>query len=66
MATYRVLVGIDYEGKRAEPGDIVSDLPGKSIAWLSEQNVIEPVDNASPEPSPSKKRERKSPSKGDE
>ena len=66
MATYRVLVGIDYAGKRVEPGDIVSDLPGSSIAWLSEQNVIEPVDNASPEPSPSKQRERKSPSKGDE
>lgn len=64
MATYRVLVGIDYGGKRAERGDIVSDLPGKSIAWLSEQNVIEPVDNASP--SPSKQREPKSPSKGDE
>lgn len=66
MATYRVLVGIDYDGKRAEPGDIVSDIPGKSIVWLSEQNIISPVDNASSEDSPSKQRERKSPSKGDE
>lgn len=48
-ARYRVLVGINYlpagKGKterRAEPGDIVSDLPPSVVkAWL-EQRVIEP------------------------
>ena len=35
MAEYQVLVGIDYPpDKRAEPGDIVNDLPVKSISWL--------------------------------
>jgi hypothetical protein len=62
MATYKVLVGIDYAGKRAEPGDVVNDLPAKSILWLSEQNIIEPADNASV---PSNTREQQSPSKGD-
>lgn len=47
---YRVLVGIDYvpaKGKvpkRAEPGDIVTDLPAAVIpAWV-EQRVVEEVD----------------------
>lgn len=67
MATYRVLIGIDYAGKRAEPGDIVSDLPSRSVTWLAAQGIIESAaDNASAEPSTSKQRERKSPSKGDE
>ncbi len=67
MATYRVLIGIDYAGKRAEPGDIVTDLPARSVTWLTAQGIVEPAaDNASAEPSTSKQRERKSPSKGDE
>jgi len=42
MAAYRVLMGIHYPpDKRAEPGQIVEDLPVKSIAWLVEQRVIE-------------------------
>ncbi|HSW64403.1 MAG TPA: hypothetical protein VLH56_14010 [Dissulfurispiraceae bacterium] len=46
MATkYRVLAGMDYPpDKRAEPGDIVSDLPAKSVGWLLEQGYIEPVE----------------------
>jgi hypothetical protein len=38
---YRVLTGMDYAGKRAEPGEIVTDLPTKSIPWLKEQGHIE-------------------------
>lgn len=42
---YEVLVGLDYNGDtcRAEPGDIVSDLPKASVAWLVEQGLIRPV-----------------------
>ena len=71
MATYRILVGVDYDGKRAEPGDIVSDLPARSVTWLREQGIIEPADNAPADTEPvtpkqTKQREPKSPSKGDE
>jgi hypothetical protein len=42
VAAYRVLTGIDYPpNRRAEPGDIVDDLPGKSIKWLLADKVIE-------------------------
>jgi len=38
---YEVLVGIDYPpNKRAEAGDIVSDLPKDSITWLLESGII--------------------------
>ena len=47
MATYKVLVGIDYSDKRAEAGDTVSDLPTKSVSWLLEQGVIESIDDSS-------------------
>lgn len=52
MATYKVLVGLDYgnPSKRAEIGDTVSDLPLSSIPWLLEQNLIQLSDSA-----PSKK-----------
>jgi len=42
---YKVLVGINYgpDDKRAEPGDVVSDIPNKSITWMVEQGIIEPV-----------------------
>ena len=44
MPAYRVLVGLDYPpDRRAEPGDVVEDLPGKSIKWLTDQGLIEPV-----------------------
>lgn len=45
MTQYRAVVGIDYPpNKRAEAGEIVSDLPGDSIKWLLEQNLIEALD----------------------
>jgi hypothetical protein len=49
MATYKVLVGLDYgkPSKRAEEGDVISDLPAASVSWLLEQNMIELVDSAS-------------------
>lgn len=35
---------MDYPpDRRAEPGDVVDDLPGKSIKWLTEQGLIEPA-----------------------
>lgn len=41
---YRVLVGLDYPpGKRAEPGDVVDDLPKESVKWLEEDGKIEPA-----------------------
>lgn len=42
---YRVLTGLNYPGKggekRAEPGDVVTDLPAKSVDWLLDQGLIE-------------------------
>jgi hypothetical protein len=44
---YRVTVGLNYPGKggekRAEPGDVVTDLPAKSLKWLVDQGVVEAV-----------------------
>lgn len=42
---YKVLVGINYgiDDKRAEPGDIVTDLPNKSVTWMLDQGIIEPA-----------------------
>jgi hypothetical protein len=62
MTNYKVHAGIDYEGKRAEPGDIVSDLPNKSIGWLVEQGIIEQVESVKPPI----KSEPKSPKSGDD
>lgn len=42
---YRVLVGIDYpDDKRAEAGDIVTDIPDYAHRWLLDQGIIEPVE----------------------
>ena len=60
MANYKVLVGMDYAGKRAEAGDIVADIPAKSAPWLLEQGMIEAVDKTP------KTREPQSPVEGDE
>jgi hypothetical protein len=39
---YKVLQGIDYPpNKRAEAGQVVSDLPKDSIPWLLESGIIE-------------------------
>lgn len=58
MADHKVLVGLSYAGKRAEAGDIVSDIPSRSVPWLVEQGLIEPAEGKS-----NKKREPESPSK---
>ena len=47
MAQYRALVGIDYPpNKRAEAGEVVSDLPGDAIKWLLEDGLIEDASKA--------------------
>ncbi len=42
---YRVLVGLNYPTprgeKRAEAGDVVDDLPKKSLEWLLRQGHVE-------------------------
>jgi hypothetical protein len=46
VASYRVLTGIDYPpGRRAEAGDVVDDIPGKSIKWLVECGAIEKAED---------------------
>ena len=50
MAKYKVLTGIDWGNRRAEAGEIVDDLPAKSIKWLRESNLIELVDGSKAEP----------------
>ena len=40
MAKYKVLVGLDYSGKRVDEGMVIDDLPAKSIKWLREQGMI--------------------------
>jgi hypothetical protein len=44
---YKVLAGLDYSVKgspqRAEVGDVVDDLPFKSVPWLLKQGAIEEV-----------------------
>lgn len=55
MPAYRVLVGLDYPpDRRAETGDVVDDLPGKSIKWLTEQGLIEPAEKSKPVKAPAK------------
>lgn len=53
MPKYKVLTGIDYPpNKRAEVGDVVEDIPARSIKWLREQGVIEPLDPKTKDPEP--------------
>lgn len=45
MATkYEVVVGLNYSDKRAEPGDIISDLPDEAIPHLVAISAIRPVE----------------------
>lgn len=45
QAAYRVEVGLSYPpDRRAEAGEVVSDLPAKSIKWLLEQGAITRAD----------------------
>lgn len=64
MASHKILRGITYGTKRAEVGEIVTDIPQKSVSWLIEQEIIEPVEG-SKQPKPMK-REPVSTEKGDE
>ena len=45
---YKVIVGLNYPAKggekRAEPEDVVTDLPPKSLPWLLEGGYVEPVE----------------------
>lgn len=39
---HKVLIGIDYPpDRRAEPGDVVDDIPAASVSWLIAQGAIE-------------------------
>lgn len=62
MATYKVLVGLDYgkPSKRAEAGDVVSDLPASSVSWLLEQKLIELSGSASSKKTASVEKEEES------
>ncbi len=43
---YKANVGIEFPpDRRVEAGEIVSDLPPKSVKWLQEQGLIEPVED---------------------
>jgi hypothetical protein len=52
MASYKVNIGLNYPTKsgekRGNPGDIISDLPTKSVDWLLREGVIELVEPAMP------------------
>lgn len=43
--SYRIVRGVNYPSgageKRAEPGDVVDDLPEESIGWLLDDGAIE-------------------------
>jgi hypothetical protein len=50
---YKVLIGLSYPpDKRAEAGDIVDDLPSKSIKWLLDNGHIEEISGSVPKPNP--------------
>lgn len=54
MPSYRALTGLNYPpDKRVEAGDIVSDLPEKSVPWLLKDGFIEDVDKSAKKPAPS-------------
>lgn len=44
MAKYKVLTGLTYGNRSVAAGDIVDDIPAKSIKWLREQGLIESAD----------------------
>ena len=48
MATYMAMTGLDYGDKRVEAGELVSDLPAKSVTWLLEQGLIVLSDEKAP------------------
>jgi len=46
VSAYRVVTGLNYKDKRAEPGDIVTDLPARSTKWLLDQGHIQRVEES--------------------
>lgn len=45
---YKVRVGVNYPpDRRAEPDDVVDDIPAASVSWLLEQGIIEPAKKGS-------------------
>ena len=50
MPSFRVLVGINYgkDDPRAEPGDIVTDLPAAAAKWMLRDGIIEPAAAGTP------------------
>ncbi len=47
MPKYLVKQGLDYGNRRVEAGEVVEDIPAKSVTWLKEQGIIEPFDGVS-------------------
>lgn len=47
MSDYTVNIGLDYPtaqgNRRAEPGDVISDLPVSSVPWLVKDGAVTPV-----------------------
>jgi hypothetical protein len=41
---YRILTGMNYEGKRVEAGDVVDDIPNLDVEWLLHDGHIEKVE----------------------
>jgi len=66
MPQYKVNVGIDYAGRRAEPGDIIDDLPARSVKWLLEQGIVEETTNPEPKTKSEPPKSPKPKSKGDD
>ena len=45
MPKYLVKTGLEFPpNRRVEAGDVIDDVPAKSIKWLREQGLIEPFD----------------------
>ncbi len=44
---YRVLRGVNYgaDDRRAEPGDIVDDIPTTAVAFLRDEGAIEHIEH---------------------
>lgn len=46
MPKYLVNQGLEYLNRRVEAGELVDDIPAKSVAWLKEQGIIELADGS--------------------
>jgi hypothetical protein len=47
MPKYLVKTGLEFPpNRRVEAGDVIDDVPSKSIKWLREQGLIELVDSS--------------------